>query len=100
MPGAQGHVNPTGDSPNGANYHAALGQFHAGYNPYAPPMAYNMIQANMSRARYHTLGPTFSDEEDGDDSDFIRERMRALGLSDKDVYGNVSTAALLTAWAD
>lgn len=28
----------------------------------------------------HTLGPTFSDEEDGDDSTFIASKMAALGL--------------------
>jgi hypothetical protein len=28
----------------------------------------------------HTLGPTFSDEEDGDDSNFIASKMAALGL--------------------
>jgi hypothetical protein len=28
----------------------------------------------------HTLGPTFSEEEDGDDSEFIAEKMAKLGL--------------------
>lgn len=59
------------------------------YNPYAPPNLHDMRQANMARARVHTLGPTFSDEEDGDDTEFIQERMRALGLTDRDIYGNV-----------
>lgn len=66
------------------------GGIGAAYNPYAPPNMHDMRQANMARARVHTLGPTFSDEEDGDDTEFIQSRMRALGLSDRDVYGNVS----------
>jgi hypothetical protein len=28
----------------------------------------------------HTLGPTFSEEEDGDDSDWIASKMASLGL--------------------
>jgi hypothetical protein len=28
----------------------------------------------------HTLGPTFSEEEDGDDTQFIAEQMRNLGI--------------------
>lgn len=32
------------------------------------------------RAAEHTLGPTFSDEEDGDDTAYIASKMAVLGL--------------------
>ena len=90
----KGYQGPGDGPPGGSNGYAAIGHFHANYNPYAPPAAYNMNQANLSRAKWHTLGPTSSYEEDGDDSEFIKERMKALGLSDKDVYGNESCLPL------
>ena len=54
----------------------------------APPPPLNLLagqgrgNANLpafAGAR-HTLGPTFSEEEDGDDSQFIAEKMAHLGL--------------------
>lgn len=83
-----GHGRLSGTSPS-ERLHGG-GHYEYDYNPYAPPTTHTMNQANMCRAKFHTLGPTFSDEEDGDDSEFIRERMRALGLSDEDVYGQAS----------
>ncbi|ORY30545.1 hypothetical protein BCR39DRAFT_587811 [Naematelia encephala] len=58
----------------------------------APPRAtadiplpeHRTIPKEERRVRYagaeHTLGPTFSDEEDGDDSAYIASQMAALGL--------------------
>lgn len=50
----------------------------------------------------HTLGPTFSEEEDGDDSAFIAAKMAALGLDPNGVpynqngYSAVSNASWIT----
>jgi len=55
----------------------------------APPpplnLAVNPASTNHGRKiRYagaeHTLGPTFSEEEDGDDSEWIANKMAILGL--------------------
>ncbi|OCF35128.1 hypothetical protein I316_03169 [Kwoniella heveanensis BCC8398] len=58
--------------------------------PLAPPpppplyMSSHEYGADRQQTRYagadHTLGPTFSEEEDGDDSAFIAAKMAALGL--------------------
>jgi hypothetical protein len=55
----------------------------------APPPPLNLVSTNQGRGNAnlpafagarHTLGPTFSEEEDGDDSQFIAEKMAHLGL--------------------
>ncbi|KAL7420782.1 hypothetical protein Q5752_004734 [Cryptotrichosporon argae] len=55
-------------------YHPASHLERPTYVPYAPA------------GFQHTLGPTFSDEEDGDDTTFIAERIRALGIDPHAVY--------------
>jgi hypothetical protein len=54
----------------------------------APPPPLNLLagqgRGNQNLPAFagarHTLGPTFSEEEDGDDSQFIAEKMAHLGL--------------------
>lgn len=59
----------------------------------APPPPLNLLTSNQGRGNTnlpafagarHTLGPTFSEEEDGDDSQFIAEKMAVLGLDRMD----------------
>lgn len=52
--------------------------------PPPPPLHASPSNGNLhvafKNSGSHTLGPTFSDEEDGDDSDFIAAKMAALGI--------------------
>lgn len=47
---------------------------------HASPSNPNLCVSFTSGSGSHTLGPTFSDEEDGDDTDFIAAKMAALGI--------------------
>lgn len=78
------------NNPN-ANPHPTLEAFTTPLGPPPPPPPLSLStshgrsrQPNQNFPAYagarHTLGPTFSEEEDGDDSEFIAEKMANLGL--------------------
>ncbi|GFZ45012.1 hypothetical protein JCM24511_02738 [Saitozyma sp. JCM 24511] len=54
-----------------------------------PPPPPRHLVDRQGRYGQHTLGPTFSEEEDGDDSEFIAGKMAMLGLDPRgDGYGS------------
>ncbi|BEJ17297.1 hypothetical protein CspHIS471_0606980 [Cutaneotrichosporon sp. HIS471] len=59
--------------------------------PPPPPIHMSSSQPHIRSERYagvdHTLGPIFSDEEDGDDSDYIAAKMTSLGLDSNRTNG-------------